>query len=292
MIVKNGFVVTSVVTGLLLCMPSQVKANQINSYEDYKLYCSPHVYLYGAQSPYCNQYDEIYKNRLQEELNQQQNRRRDTQQENNSAKQADQIRGYVGGSLGAFFPTESVELIKGGTIDEEEIIDEEETILGVPISEIREIDLNTGFGGSLFVGAKLDKNIGTDLEFVLLGGGTEFDDLGYSQWGLFINPRFILPLTNQENSIFFFVSPGLGLSKGKLNYDIPDEVAEELGTEEGLSVSLEDDISFTWQIKLGLSFPLDERGRWRGFTQGRYVNPTGENTINVLSAEVGVALEF
>ena len=114
--------------------------------------------------------------------------------------------------------------------------------------------------------------------------------MNYSQWGLFINPRYILPLSDRDNSVSIFISPGLGISKGKINYDIPDETAEALGTEEGLSVSLEDDISFAWQIKLGLSFPLNER--WRGFTQGRYVNPTGDNTIDLLSAEVGFALEF
>ena len=160
----------------------------------------------------------------------------------------------------------------------------------IALREISKIDLDTGFGGSLFAGAKFNKNFATDLEFMLTGGGTEFDEVGYSQWGIFLNPRFILPLSKKDNAVALFLSPGLGISKGKISYDFTDADAEALGTEEGLSISLEDDLSFAWQVKLGLSVPFSNR--YSGFTQVRYVNPTGENTIDLFSTEVGLTIEF
>ena len=190
------------------------------------------------------------------------------------------IEGYVGGSLGAFFPTEDVELIEfdedkiiedylesefglsieelesefGISIEEldpelrDEIIESELGLLNLGISaeqlrEIAAIDLDTGFGGSLFAGAKFSKNFATDIEFMLASGGTEFDEVNYTQWGIFFNPRFIQPLSKKENSVAFFLSPGIGISKGKINYNLTDSDAEALGTEEGLSIGLEDDIS-------------------------------------------------
>ena len=317
------------------------QAKDIESYQDYRDYCSPAAYQYGIQSSDCDRYRNIYENRSQQELEQQQIRRRDTQGKSN-ANQNNRIKGYVGGSLGAFFPTEDVELIEfdeneiienfvesefgltieeleselGLTIEElesesglsfaeivelesglstDEIIESQLSLaeLGLTADDLREIstiDLDTGFGGSLFAGAKFNKNFATDLEFMLTGGGTEFDEVGYSQWGIFLNPKFILPLSQKENSVALFLSPGLGISKGKINYDLTDADAEALGTEEGLSISLEDDLSFAWQVKLGLSVPFNNR--YSGFTQVRYVNPTGENTIDLFSTEVGFAVEF
>ena len=305
MLFKNRSVASLVAISGLLTMPNIAQAKDIESYQDYRDYCSPAAYQYGIQSSDCDRYRGIYENRLLEEsqqLEQRQIRRRDARKETSDTNQDNRIKGYVGGSLGAFFPTEDVELIKfdGDEIIEnvveeeigisaeelesefglsiEDLIDPEtrdeiiESELGLSnlglsaddLREISTINLDTGFGGSLFAGAKFNKNFATDIEFMLTGGGTEFDEVGYSQWGIFLNPKFIQPLSKKENSIALFLSPGIGISKGKINYDLTDADAEALGTEEGLSISLEDDISFAWQVKLGLSVPFNDR--YSGFT--------------------------
>lgn len=281
MAVKNGFVVTSVATSFMFCLPSQVQAQKINSYEDYQLDCSPKAYQSDVQSPYCRQDEGLDPNRFPPELSPQEIRRRDSPPESNRARPANRVKAYVGGSLGVFFPTNESENLRT-------VID---FVLGTnDFVDNLAPDLEPGFGGSLFAGVKLNQNWATDLEFTLLGGDTEIEDTSYSQWGIFLNPRFILPLSHQQNSVAIFLSPGIGISKGKVSYDLPDSVAQFLGIEENLGLSLEDAPSLAWQIKLGLDFPFE--GRYKGFAQVRYVNPTGSNTIDLVSTELGFAVEF
>ena len=326
MLFKNNFIAATIAVSGLIATSQTVQAQEIDSYEDYRLYCSPAAYQYNVQSTDCDRYKNVYENRLQQELEEKQIRRR-TVKEQSDSNQNDRVRGYAGGSLGAFFPTEDVELIEfdedeiienfiesefglsveefesefGLSVEEfesefgNEIIESELGLSGLGISanqfrEIATIDLNTGFGGSLFAGAKFDKNFATDLEFMLATGGTELDEVSYFQWGIFLNPKFILPLSKKSNSVALFLSPGIGISKGKISYDLTDADARALDTEEGLSISLEDDLSFAWQAKLGLSVPFSKR--YSGFTQVRYVNPTGENTIDLFSTELGFLVEF
>ncbi|AFZ34209.1 hypothetical protein Sta7437_0611 [Stanieria cyanosphaera PCC 7437] len=289
MIVKNCVLITSVVSCLLLSIHSEVQAQSIDSYEDYKLYCSRGAFDYGLQSPDCSQYKDTYENRPQEELKQQDTRQEENTHSqtnnNNSEAKTKNIRGYVGGSLGAFFPTNDLDLLN---LDDDSEIDEDIEEEDINESDF-ELDLDTGFGGSLFLGAMFNNNVGTDLEFILFGGGTEIDDLNYSEWGIFFNPRFIQPLSKQNN-VAVFLSPGLGLSKGKLSTEISDELAEELGVEQGLELSVADDISFTLQVKLGLTFKLADK--YEGFTQVRYVHPIGDYTIDTISPEVGLLVNF
>ena len=276
--VNKVLAVTSVTACLVLSISSEAQAKNIESYDDYRMYCSPAAFQYGVQSPDCSRYKGIYENRLQEELEQRQIRRRSTQRE---ASPEFKTKGYVGGSLGAFFPTGDIEGL-GTLID---------FVLGTnDFADNPDTELDTGFGGSLFAGAKFNKNFATDLEFTLFSGGTDIDDTSFSQWGIYLNPRLILPLSKKESSIAFYLSPGIGISKGKVSYDLPEATTDFLGTEEGLGLSLEDDTSFAWQIKAGVDFPFEER--YKGFTQVRYVNPTGENTIDTVSTEVGFAVEF
>ena len=261
MLFKKNFIATIIAVSGLIATSQTAHSQEIDSYEDYRLYCSPAAYQYNVQSPDCDRHKNLYENRLQQELEESQIRER-TAKEQSDANQNNRIKGYVGGSLGAFFPTEDVELI----------------------------NLDTGFGGSLFAGAKFNKNFATDIEFMLATGGTELDEVSYSQWGIFLNSKFILPLSNKAKSVAFFLSPGVGISKGKVSYDLTDADAAALGSEEGLRISIEDDLSFAWQAKLGLSVPFSNR--YSGFTQVRYVNPTGENTIDLFSTELGLSVEF
>lgn len=261
MLIKTSSVASIVAILGLLTMPKIAQAKDIESYEDYRNYCSPVAYQYGIQSSDCDRFEDIYENRVQEELEQQQLRRRETEKVTKDSIQNNRIKGYVGGSLGAFFPTDDTEL----TFNDE-------------------VDLDTAIGGSLFAGAKFNRYFATDLEFMLLGGGTEFDDVDYSQWGIMINPRLILPLSKKKNAVALFLSPGLGISKGEVDWDLFDD-EDDIG-----SLAFEDDIRFAWQLKLGLSVPFGDR--YSGFTQVRYVNPTGEKTVDIVSTEAGFAIEF
>lgn len=265
MLIKTSSITSIVAILGLLTMPKIAQAKDIESYEDYRNYCSPAAYQYGIQSPDCDRVQNIYKNRVQEELEQEQIRRRKTEKVTKDITQNNHIKGYVGGSLGAFFSTGDTESETFG-----------------------EIDSDTGFGGSLFAGAKFNRYFATDLEFMLLGGEAEpeffgnSDDLDYSQWGVLINPRFILPLSKKENAVALFLSPGLGISQGEISLDFDDDG-------EFIFVS-EDNIRFAWQVKLGISVPFGDR--YSGFTQVRYVNPTGDLTADLVSTEAGFAIEF
>lgn len=132
--------------------------------------------------------------------------------------------------------------------------------------------LDTSFGGSMFFGGKFTKNIGTELEFALLRGGTEFDDTDYTIWSLSINPKFFLPLTKKTNAPYLFFSPGVGISQADV-----EEVRDT-----------EDKTKFTWQTKLGIGLPIN---KWyEGFAQIRYASQTGENALDFFSAEVGISI--
>lgn len=325
MLIKNSCIASLVAISGLLTIPNLAQAKDIESYEDYRNYCSAAAYQYGIQSSDCDRYQDIYENRLQQELEQRQIRRRKTEEATKDITQNNRIKGYIGGSLGAFFPTEDAELfdeneiienfieselglsveefesdfeisiddLDQGSKDfflESELADANIGLSAAQVRELMSLDLETGFGGSLFAGAKLNRYFATDLEFMLLGGGTESDDTNYSQWGIFLNPRLILPLSQKKNTVALFLSPGIGISKGEIDFEIADTDADSLGIEEGLRISVEDDLSFAWQIKLGLAVPFGDR--YNGFTQVRYVNPTGDNTIDLISTEAGFAVEF
>ena len=271
MLIKNSFIVSLVAIPGLLTIPKVAQAKDIESYEDYRNYCSPAAYQYGIQSSDCDRYQDVYENRFQQELKQQKIRRIKTEITNN-IQESNRIKGYIGGTLGAFFPTE-----------------DKNNFFGLN-GDIDDLNLNTGFGGSLFAGAKFNKYFATDLEFMLLGGEAEFDgefdelfdELDYSQWGIFLNPRLMLPLSQRKNAVTLFLSPGLGISKGEVDW--------KLDFADASRNSVEEDVSFTWQVKLGVSIPVGER--YSGFTQVRYVNPVEEETIDLISTEAGFAVEF
>lgn len=179
---------------LVVANAALAQAQEINSYEDFRLYCSDAAYQYDVASPDCDDYKPYYQERIQEEI-QPQNTNPDVNKIKRRSTRRNDVSGYVGGSLGAFFP---------------------------------DMDgFNTGIGSSTFIGARWNQYLATDLEFIYLSGGTELDGLNYSAYGLAINPRFIIPFTKASNSASIFVSPGLGLSLAEYNtyyIDIEDEI--------------------------------------------------------------------
>jgi len=176
------------------------------------------------------------------------------------------ISGYAGATLGVFF----------SDIDEDSDI-----FLG------NDTDINDGFGGSLFGGVKFNRNLATDLEFVAFAGdidsNLDVDEENYTVTSVFLNPRFILPLNDKDNSLDLFLSPGIGFST--LISRVEDEVGDFDST-----TTIEDDTRFAWQVKGGASVPISSKFSILG--QLRYASQTGDDAIDYFGTEVGVEFNF
>ena len=176
------------------------------------------------------------------------------------------IGGYAGTTLGVFFPD----------------FDEDSDIFSGS-----DTDINNGLGGSLFGGVKLNRYLATDLEFSFFGGDIDsdldVDDENYTVTSIFLNPRFILPLNNNDNSLDLFLSPGIGFST--LVSSVEDEVGDFDST-----TTIEDDTRFAWQVKGGASIPISSRFSILG--QLRYASQTGDDAIDYFATEVGVEFDF
>ena len=139
---------------------------------------------------------------------------------------------YLGGTLGVFAPGE--------------------------LDDGLNIDPGTGVGGSLHVGYKFSKFIGADLELLIFGGGAEvpdteaFDDSSYASVGLFANPRFTYSFNqdNINNSLYVFVSPGIGINAVGFGGDIEDDLDDSDIDTSGAGLAL--------QAKAGVGYPLSE----------------------------------
>lgn len=180
MLFKNSCIASIIAISGLLTIPNMAQAKDIESYQDYRDYCSPAAYQYGIQSSDCDRYRNIYEQRYLQQTNPQQPRRRNVESEKNENDNEKGVSGYVGTTLGLFFPNEDF--------------------------------VNTGFGGNLYVGAKFNRYFATDLESVSIFGSTDYDD-NYWARGLFLNPRFILPFDNKADSSSLYISPGIGISQ-------------------------------------------------------------------------------
>lgn len=119
--------------GFLLLSNSQVsQAQEINNYEDFKLYCSDAAYQYDVASPYCNEVRPYFQEQIQEDLNQQPKNNIQKYEFESTKEKQNNIYSYAGIALGAFFPDE--ELFK------------------------------TEFGGSIFIGVKWNRYVATDVD--------------------------------------------------------------------------------------------------------------------------------
>ena len=181
-------------------------------------------------------------------------------------RKSDGLGGYAGATLGIFFPD----------LDEDSDI-----FLG------NDTDINDGFGGSLFGGVKFNRYVATDLEFVAFAGDIDsdldVDDENYTVTSVFLNPRFILPLNDKDNSWDLFLSPGIGFST--LISRVEDEVGDFDST-----TTIEDDTRFAWQVKGGTSVPISSKFSILG--QLRYASQTGDDAIDYFGTEVGVEFDF
>lgn len=251
---KNTSIVTGMASCIVLGISNAASARDIESYEDYKQYCSSYAYQYKVQSPDCDRYQEIYQEQYNRELNIQQPTRRNLEQDEETNVGID---GYVGGTLGLFFPNDDL--------------------------------VNTDFGGSIYAGIKFNKYVATDLEISRFGGDVEGSDtissLASDTYGLttiFINSRFILPLENKSNSVSLYISPGIGISQLDSRFELADN----------LDLVFSDDTRFTWQIKSGVSIPVSRK--LDIFGQLRYVDRAGDdkNAFNYFATEIGINFQF
>jgi opacity protein-like surface antigen len=183
---------------------------------------------------------------------------------------------YVGGNLGVFFPNFGDGL--GDEVDDA---------------------AKTGFGGSIFGGYQFNKNWGVDLEFGLIGGGFDedelnvnsLDDVDYSGWALMVNPRYTIPFTSNgsESKLSAFISGGIGIAKGEIDGTVNID---------GKTVDFSDqsDTSFAWQIKGGLGYQFTDK--LDGFVQLRYLSITeidsdiDDSSLSFFSPEIGVKYSF
>ena len=65
---KKTFTIFGVVNIVLLLSQSISNSQEVNNYDDYKLYCSPGAYQYKVQSPECDVNQSKYSHRLEDEL--------------------------------------------------------------------------------------------------------------------------------------------------------------------------------------------------------------------------------
>jgi hypothetical protein len=246
---NNGIASTTIAISTLLIISGIAQAENIENYEDYKLYCGDAAYQYNVQSPDCEKFKSSFEEKYQQEESQ--IRKKDSPENTSTQEKSsdEEIKGYLGVSTGLFFPDEEF--------------------------------FNTGLGVSLYSGAKFNKYFATDIEIGLLGGGTEASEFDYEVFAAFINPRFIFPFTDKENSASVYFSPGIGLSSLGVTFNDDDD-----------EITLTDETRFTWQVKAGVSLPVSKR--FSTFGQIRYASQTEYSTINFnfWGTEIGLNFEF
>lgn len=230
MLFKNSCI--ALLTSILgiFTLPTISMARDIESYEDYKMYCSSAAYQYGVQSPDCGKYKAIFEQRDRQEnkvrstIKEDSIRRRNVRIEKKSSSQK---RGYIGINPGAFFPDSN--------------------------------ELETGAGISLYGGTKFNPNFAADFEIALLGGNTidPFLD-AYGVFAAFINPRFILPFdSNNEKTASLYFSPGIGISTiavGNNDVAFSDDTRATWQAKVGVSTPISNKLDIFGQVRYASQF--------------------------------------
>lgn len=148
---------------------------------------------------------------------------------------------YLGGTVGFFLPSDSDDF-------------------DLDNADFDSIDIDTGFGGSAYIGYKLNNFLSADLELLAFTGNAEPFDSDYTSLGFFINPRYTLPIGGNPNaSPFVFLSPGIGVAGVGFGDDIEEQISED-GLNTGVAL----------QVKAGAGLPLSESIDVIG--QARYFN--------------------
>lgn len=156
------------------------------------------------------------------------------------------------------------------------------------------VETDAGFGSSAFVGISFSRFLGLDLELNALAGDVDSDldeDEIYTMAGIFLNPRFTLPLSDKQNSLALYLSPGIGVSQLSTSLEDEIDVVEGGDTEEfDRTTIIEDESRFTWQIKGGVSIPVSSK--FSIIPQLRYTSQTGDDAVDYFGVETGVQFNF
>ena len=177
--IKSAILVGVLAAGL----PVAVQAQEVNNYEDYQVGCQAGVN--------CNDFNVDYQQQPGNDEVSQRTRTRRTRRTSLDSKY------YVGGSLGAFFPGD---------------------------------DLDVGFGGSGLFGYNFTKNLSAELEAFDYFGGSEQDDLGYNIFGAAANGVYKLPFGDDDRSFYGFAGAGIGLGIVSATGDVADDL-DDLGVD-------------------------------------------------------------
>lgn len=112
-------------------------------------------------------------------------------------------------------------------------------------------ELDVGFGGGIFGGYKLTKNISLEIDVYDYFGGTEVDDLGYNLFGAaasgvyryYVNP-------NDSKSLYIFAGLGVGVGVVNATGDVADD-ADDAGIDTSSA-------GFLLQGKGGVGYPITD----------------------------------
>lgn len=229
---------------LVLGLSQTARANESEKYQDLRIACDPAINQDSKLN--CSFNELLGESDRVETVEVAQGRR--------GRRRKSKVQGYYGGfSLGAMFPSGEVDL---------------NTDI---LSNLPEVDFNTGFAGSVFGGIKFSKNIAAELEFLAGFGSGDSDDfdeeirtrvaglreiagnapgafnvngdfesseIDYSAFALYASPRFDLPISNR---LSVYISPGIGLSQTNVNYEADGDLSVSLATPSG---NAEADASF------------------------------------------------
>lgn len=266
--IKTAVLAIILATGL----PVAVQAQDVNDYENYRVACDS-----GAE---CNDFQVNYEQSDGDKVAQtRRTRPRRTRSSSLDSKY------YVGGTLGAFFPSE---------IDDFQV-----GVVGPGnVTNLETVDPGAGFGGSVYGGYQFSELIGADIEAFVFGGGAEPFDSSYTSYGFFINPRFTYTIDpNNDRSIYVFASPGIGLAGVNFGDDLSDALGDDSDSGTG----------FALQVKAGAGYPVSDsidiiaQARYFNafsaiettqFGQGGTVSETEDKGFNAFSIEAGANFKF
>lgn len=258
---------------VLAALPFSVKAQEVNSYDNYRVACES-----GAE---CNDFNVDYE---QADGSSEISQTRRTRRTRRTRSSSDFKKIYVGGTLGLFFPSE--------------IEDFRINVTSGDTNDLQSVDPGTGFGGSLYGGYKFSDFISADIEGFVFGGDSDPLDSSYTSYGFFVNPRFTYAFNQGDSkSPYGFVSPGLGIA----GVDFGDEIGNAQGVQEDSGTG------FALQLKGGVGYPisdsLDIIGQARYFNAFNVIETTqfgqaGEGSetddqgFSAFSVEAGVNFKF
>lgn len=146
-------------------------------------------------------------------------------------------------------------------------------------------DLDVGFGGGVFAGYKLTKNISAEIEVYDYFGGSEVDDLGFNHFGAAASGVYRY-YVNPSNSKSPYIFAGLGIGVG-VTSDTGD-AADDLD-DAGIDTS---DTGFLLQGKGGVGYPISDKIDLFGQTRFFNIFLDDDDDADGLALDFGATYNF